>query len=226
MQRPCSTLRPAPVVVPTAARTWRLAARPRPRSGLLPAATLRAAPAPASPGELEEREELALGAGGAAIYGIPRAEWLRLQTPARYLGNEFGAVRKPWGEADIRFSLTYPEIYEVGASNLGHIILYSILNQQPGLLCDRAYFPGKKNGAGGRAGGDGHCLSLSQEDGPCLPLPSSCSARGCRSKNPVTPQPLRARPHGAAGQARAPPVWRGVAPPALRLPLPRLLAFL
>jgi len=30
----------------------------------------------------------------------------------------------------------------VGASNLGHIILYSILNQQEGLLCDRAYYPG------------------------------------------------------------------------------------
>jgi hypothetical protein len=29
----------------------------------------------------------------------------------------------------------------VGASNLGHIILYGILNQQQGLLCDRAYYP-------------------------------------------------------------------------------------
>lgn len=45
----------------------------------------------------------------------------------------------------VRFALTYPEIYEVGASNLGHIILYGILNQQDGLLCDRAYFPGGRN---------------------------------------------------------------------------------
>jgi radical SAM family uncharacterized protein/radical SAM-linked protein len=37
--------------------------------------------------------------------------------------------------------LTYPEVYEVGASNLGHIILYSILNAQPRQLCDRAYLP-------------------------------------------------------------------------------------
>ena len=98
-----------------------------------------------------------------------------MQTPARYLGNEFGAVHKPWEQADIRFALSYPEIYEgaacspspppahppgvhtvthrllptlphcgaaVGASNTGHIILYSILNQQPGLLCDRSYYPG------------------------------------------------------------------------------------
>ncbi len=62
--------------------------------------------------------------------------------PARYLGNELGAVHKAWETATVRWVLTYPEVYEVGASNLGHIILYSILNQQPRQLCDRAYLPG------------------------------------------------------------------------------------
>jgi radical SAM family uncharacterized protein/radical SAM-linked protein len=61
--------------------------------------------------------------------------------PARYLGNELGAVHKPWDSAEVRWALTYPEIYEIGASNLGHIILYSILNAQPRQLCDRAYLP-------------------------------------------------------------------------------------
>ncbi len=61
--------------------------------------------------------------------------------PARYLGNELGAVHKPWTETTVRWVLTYPEVYEVGASNLGHIILYSILNAQPRQLCDRAYLP-------------------------------------------------------------------------------------
>lgn len=64
-----------------------------------------------------------------------------INKPARYLGNELGAVHKSWQEAVVRWSLTYPEIYEVGASNLGHIILYSILNAQPRQLCDRAYLP-------------------------------------------------------------------------------------
>ncbi|HEY9763222.1 MAG TPA: B12-binding domain-containing radical SAM protein, partial [Trichocoleus sp.] len=63
--------------------------------------------------------------------------------PARYLGNELGAIHKPWAEAAVRWVLTYPEIYEVGASNLGHIILYSILNAQPRQLCDRAYLPAR-----------------------------------------------------------------------------------
>jgi radical SAM superfamily enzyme YgiQ (UPF0313 family) len=62
--------------------------------------------------------------------------------PARYLGNERLAVHKPWDRATIRWVLTYPEVYEVGASNLGHIILYNILNAQPRQLCDRAYLPG------------------------------------------------------------------------------------
>jgi radical SAM family uncharacterized protein/radical SAM-linked protein len=64
-----------------------------------------------------------------------------ISRPGRYLGNELGAVHKPWSEAAVRWVLTYPEVYEVGASNLGHIILYSILNAQPRQLCDRAYLP-------------------------------------------------------------------------------------
>ncbi|MBN4001546.1 TIGR03936 family radical SAM-associated protein [Nostoc sp. LPT] len=63
--------------------------------------------------------------------------------PARYLGNELSAVHKPWDTTAIHWVLTYPEVYEVGASNLGHIILYNILNAQPRQLCDRAYLPGK-----------------------------------------------------------------------------------
>jgi len=64
-----------------------------------------------------------------------------IQQPARYLGNELGSVQKPWGEADVRWVLSYPEVYEVGASNLGHIMLYNILNAQPQQLCDRTYLP-------------------------------------------------------------------------------------
>ncbi|MCU0535978.1 MAG: TIGR03960 family B12-binding radical SAM protein, partial [Hydrococcus sp. Prado102] len=51
------------------------------------------------------------------------------------------AIHKPWESAKVRWVLTYPEVYEVGASNLGHIILYNILNAQPRQLCDRTYLP-------------------------------------------------------------------------------------
>jgi radical SAM family uncharacterized protein len=65
--------------------------------------------------------------------------------PGRYLGNELGVIDRDWQQAwdaaSVRWALTYPEVYEVGASNLGHIILYSILNSVPGQLCDRSYLP-------------------------------------------------------------------------------------
>ncbi len=64
-----------------------------------------------------------------------------INQPARYLGNELGAAHKDWDGASVRWVLTYPEVYEVGASNLGHIILYNILNAGPRQLCDRAYLP-------------------------------------------------------------------------------------
>ncbi len=64
-----------------------------------------------------------------------------INKPARYLGNELGAKHKPWEQATVRWVLTYPEVYELGASNLGHIILYNILNTQPRQLCDRTYLP-------------------------------------------------------------------------------------
>jgi radical SAM family uncharacterized protein/radical SAM-linked protein len=73
-----------------------------------------------------------------AIENLLTSDILR---PARYLGNERGAAHKPWDSAEVRWVLTYPEVYEVGASNLGHIILYNILNAQPRHLCDRAYLP-------------------------------------------------------------------------------------
>ena len=64
-----------------------------------------------------------------------------INKPARYMGHELGVEPRDWSSASVRWALTYPEIYEVGSSNLGHIILYSILNAVPGQLCDRAYLP-------------------------------------------------------------------------------------
>ena len=70
---------------------------------------------------------------------------LEISKPARYLGNERGVLPRDWTvawpAAALHWCLTYPEIYEVGASNSGHIILYSILNNVPGQLCDRSYLP-------------------------------------------------------------------------------------
>ncbi|MEH2066091.1 MAG: TIGR03960 family B12-binding radical SAM protein [Nostoc sp.] len=77
------------------------------------------------------------------VVAVERLITSDISKPARYLGNELLAVHKPWDTTAIHWVLTYPEVYEVGASNLGHIILYNILNAQPRQLCDRAYLPGQ-----------------------------------------------------------------------------------
>lgn len=68
-------------------------------------------------------EDRLLASVARHVGGVPMAEVQRVQRPARYLGNEFGSVHKGWDAADARLCLTYPEIYEVGASNLGHVVL-------------------------------------------------------------------------------------------------------
>lgn len=65
-----------------------------------------------------------------------------IHKPAQYMGHELGRKPFDWNSKKVRWVLSYPELYEVGASNLGHIILYSILNTIPDQLCDRAYLPG------------------------------------------------------------------------------------
>ena len=57
------------------------------------------------------------------------------------MGHELGVVPRDSEAAAVHWALTYPEVYEVEASNLSHIILYSVLNAVPGQLCDRAYLP-------------------------------------------------------------------------------------
>ena len=66
---------------------------------------------------------------------------LRAEKPTRYVGCEFGAVKKDLAAARVRFALAFPDTYEVGMSNLGFRLLYHLLNDQPGLACERVFLP-------------------------------------------------------------------------------------
>jgi len=66
---------------------------------------------------------------------------LLAEKPTRYVGCEFGAVRKDLPAARVRFALAFPDTYEVGMSNLGFRLLYHHLNDQPGLACERVFLP-------------------------------------------------------------------------------------
>ena len=65
----------------------------------------------------------------------------RVQKPARYVGGEYNEVRKDPQEVDFRFAFCFPDTYEIGMSNLGYRILYGILNDMPGVWCQRAFAP-------------------------------------------------------------------------------------
>lgn len=65
----------------------------------------------------------------------------RVSKPARYIGGELNSVVKPHDETNLLFALAFPDVYEVGMSNLGLKILYHILNQQSGISCERVYAP-------------------------------------------------------------------------------------
>lgn len=64
-----------------------------------------------------------------------------LTKPARYTGGEFNSVAKNFDETACRIVLALPDVYEVGMSNLGLAILYSILNRRADTLCERVYAP-------------------------------------------------------------------------------------
>ncbi len=65
----------------------------------------------------------------------------KVQKPARYTGGEYNAVVKGMGEVDTRFALCFPDTYEIGMSNLGCRILYGLMNERPGLWCERCFAP-------------------------------------------------------------------------------------
>jgi len=61
--------------------------------------------------------------------------------PARYTGGEWNSVVKDWDKTFIRIALSYPDLYEIGMSNMALPILYELLNSQPDVLAERVYAP-------------------------------------------------------------------------------------
>jgi radical SAM family uncharacterized protein/radical SAM-linked protein len=66
---------------------------------------------------------------------------LRAQKPSRYVGGEFGSIRKDPAAVRLRFALAFPDTYEVGMSNLGFRLLYHALNERADIACERLFLP-------------------------------------------------------------------------------------
>ncbi len=79
-----------------------------------------------SPAEIEARLERVL---------------LTVQKPGRYVGGELHSVVKDWDSVAVRMAFVFPDIYDIGVSNLGLQILYDLVNARPDALAERAYLP-------------------------------------------------------------------------------------
>ncbi len=66
---------------------------------------------------------------------------LKVEKPARYIGNEVNSVMKDKERVDIRFAMCFPDVYEIGMSHLGIQILYDMLNRYEDTWCERVYSP-------------------------------------------------------------------------------------
>jgi radical SAM superfamily enzyme YgiQ (UPF0313 family) len=77
----------------------------------------------------------------AEIGGFLERTLLRVQKPARYTGGEWNSVVKDWDTTPQRIALAFPDIYDLGMSNLGLAILYDQINQRPEMLAERVYAP-------------------------------------------------------------------------------------
>ena len=66
---------------------------------------------------------------------------LKVDKAARYIGGEVNSVMKDKNAVDIRFAMCFPDVYEIGMSNLGMMILYNMFNQREDVWCERLFSP-------------------------------------------------------------------------------------
>ena len=66
---------------------------------------------------------------------------LKVQKPGRYVGGELNTTIKDWESVQTKVALIFPDLYDLGISNVGLKILYDQVNQRDDALAERAYAP-------------------------------------------------------------------------------------
>lgn len=64
-----------------------------------------------------------------------------VEKPGRYIGGEVNSIIKNDPQIEVRVALAFPDLYEIGISNLGLQILYNILNKEANIAAERVYAP-------------------------------------------------------------------------------------
>ena len=65
----------------------------------------------------------------------------RARRPGQYVGLEVNARGADVEGAEVAVVLAFPDTYAIGISHLGSQVLYHMLNDTPGVACDRTYCP-------------------------------------------------------------------------------------
>ena len=66
---------------------------------------------------------------------------LKVQKPGRYVGGELNSIHKDWNAVKTKVAFVFPDIYDIGVSNVGIKILLDQVNQREDALAERAYAP-------------------------------------------------------------------------------------
>jgi radical SAM family uncharacterized protein len=66
---------------------------------------------------------------------------LKVQKPGRYVGGELNSTVKDWDTVQTKVAFVFPDIYDIGVSNVGLKILLDQVNQRDDALAERAYSP-------------------------------------------------------------------------------------
>ena len=64
-----------------------------------------------------------------------------IEKPARYTGGEVNMCVKDPESVDIRIAFCFPDVYEIGMSNIGMQILYGMFNRREDTYCERVFSP-------------------------------------------------------------------------------------
>ena len=64
-----------------------------------------------------------------------------VRRPSRYIGGEVNQVKKDLGQCDLTVALCFPDVYEVGMSHTGLMIIYDIINEMEGVAAERVFAP-------------------------------------------------------------------------------------
>lgn len=66
---------------------------------------------------------------------------LSVDKAARYIGGEVNSIMKDKDKVTTRVAFCFPDVYEIGMSNLGMMLLYNMFNKRPDVWCERVYSP-------------------------------------------------------------------------------------